>query len=163
MKKKLFLRGALFLGITLLVLSCSNSNKSQDTQSETEQEESVQQIDFAKLYEEALSITCGIVEQKNEPGPFIYMCYMPITIHNNTAISFSPDDYIIYYKYEDEITVDGMLEDAILDSSTIGPELPSNSNTEFVIKQSGITITGANAKLTISQEEFKKRYKDLSK
>ena len=159
MKKKFFLRSALFLGISLLMLSCSNSNKSQEAQSETEQEELAPQIDFTKLYEEALSITCGEVEQKDEPGPFIYMCYMPVTIHNNSAIPLSPEDYIINYKYEDEITVDGMLEDTILDTNTKGPELSPNSDTEFVIKQSGITITGANVKLKISQDEFEKRYK----
>lgn len=162
MKKKLFLMSSLFLGASFMILSCSNSGKSQDAKSETEQEEVAPQIDFAKLYDEALTITCGKVEQKDEPGPFIYMCYMPITIHNNTAISFSPDDYIINYKYQDEITVDGMLEDTILDNSTKGPELSSNSTTEFTIKQSGITITEATAKLLISQEEFEKRYKELS-
>ena len=71
MKKNLFLRGALFLGITLLVLSCSNSNKSQDTQSETEQEESDQQMDFAKLYENAITFTAGEVTEKEIPE-YIY-------------------------------------------------------------------------------------------
>ena len=163
MKKKIFLRRVLFLGITLLVLSCSNSNKSQDAQSETEQEESAQQIDFAKLYENAITFTAGEVTEKEIPEDIYKELSQPIDIKNNTAINFSSNDYIISYECEKEEMVNDFLEVVTIQDSISGPVLASNSSVNVVIKQEGFCLKNPTVKLTISQEEFEKRYKELSK
>lgn len=91
------------------------------------------------------------------------MCYMPLTVQNNTDLTFSPEDYIIEYQYEDEDTVDGDLVDVTFDKTMQGFELNPNSKTEIVIKQPGLTVKNPSVKLMISQEEFEKRYKEVNK
>ena len=163
MKKKLFLSSALFLSASLLTLSCSNSNKSQDTQSETEQEEATPQIDFAKLYEEAITFKAGDVTEKEIPEDLYKKLSQPIDIKNNTAINFSSNDYIITYEYEQEDMVNDYLEVVTRLDSISGPDLASNSSVNVVIKQEGFCLKNPSVKLTISLEEFEKRYKELSK
>ena len=157
MKKSVILSGTLFLSLAMIFMSsCSNYNK---TNSETEQE-TVAEVDYAEIYENALSFSTGEVEKKSEPGPFLFMCYMPLTVQNNTDLTFSPEDYIIEYQYEDEDTVDGDLVDVTFDKTMQGSELTPNSKTEIVIKQPGLTVKNPSVKLVISQEEFEKRYKE---
>ena len=88
---------------------------------------------------------------------------MPLTVQNNTDLTFSPEDYIIEYQYEDEDTVDGDLVDVTFDKTMQGFELNPNSKTEIVIKQPGLTVKNPSVKLMISQEEFEKRYKEVNK
>ena len=156
----MILSGTLFLSLAMIVMSsCSNSNKNS---SESGQE-AVAEVDYAAIYENALSFSAGEVEKKSEPGPFLYMCYMPLIVQNNTDLTFSTEDYIIEYQYEDEDTVDGDLVDVTLDKTMQGSELNPNSKTEIVIKQPGLTVKNPSVKLTISQEEFEKRYKEIGK
>lgn len=157
MKKLVIFSETLFMSLAIFVSSCSNTNK---TNSETEQE-TVAEVDYTALYENALSLSAGEVEKKSEPGPFLFMCYMPLTVQNNTNLTFSPEDYIIEYQYEDEDTVDGDLMTVTFDKTMQGSELNPNSKNEIIIKQPGLTIKNPSVKLTISQEDFEKRYKEV--
>ena len=160
MKKLVIISGAFFMSLAMIGMSsCSNSNKNS---SESEQE-AVAEVDYAAIYENALSLSAGDVEKKSEPGPFLFMCYMPLTVQNNTDLTFSPEDYIIEYQYEDEDTVDGDLVDVTFDKTMQGSELNPNSQTEIVIKQPGLTVKNPSVKLVISQEEFENRYKEIKK
>lgn len=154
--KKIFF---LFLS-SIILLSCGSSKVKSIDNTEVSESELQNTVNLDSLYSVAITFVPGEVTRKDVPGVYLLQCTMPLTIQNNTAISFSPEDYEISYEYIVEDTVDGELVDTAKKGSLKGPELPANSSVETSIVEGGLGLENPSVKLTINKEEFEKRYKE---
>ena len=150
------------VSLLLITLFASCGAKKENTSETTEisKTELQNQVNLDSLYSVAITFVPGEVTRKDVPGVYLLQCTMPLTIQNNTDISFSPEDYEITYEYIIEDAVNGELVDTPKPGTLKGPELPANSSVETAIIEGGLGLENPSVKLTINKEEFERRYKE---
>lgn len=176
--KKILIKNAAFISGCLFLFACSGNN-SQTTSSndandlkadsiaaeqakiEELRNDSLMNLEIDKQFESPLSITTGKAKTVWPEESSVPVSTMPYTIHNNTDVPFTSEDYKITYSYVIEEDIDGMLEDVTKKGKSDGIEVDANSDAEGSIKLKGSDIKNVKVEINISKEEFTQRFKTL--
>lgn len=116
------------------------------------------EAEIRQQFDNAIAMTVGKKTEKWEPESSIPTISLPVTITNNTDVTLSPSDYKITYTETYEDTVDGELVDKSMTNKVEGPEIPANSSVEYTITKRAQDISNPKVSLTISFDDFSKKY-----
>lgn len=125
-------------------------------------QDSIMMEEIEVQFKNPISLTPGKKAFKQLPEHTDKIVNWPLTLVNNTSITLSPSDYKITYIEEfEDMDAEGTLDFYTKNRTLKGPELaPGATATATIHDNSTEDVRNPRVKLTISKEEFIRRYKE---